>query len=58
MRSPSARPGDAFEALLARLTQAARRIGETQAAERLLARRNDPNRWRRAALLWPLFAKD
>ena len=35
-----------------------RQLGEARAPERALARRGDPRRWRRAGLLWPLFAKD
>ena len=34
-------------------------LAEAQAADRLLARRDAPRRWRMARLLWPLFtAKD
>ena len=43
-----------FDRLAARLTARARALAEA----RLLARRADPRRWRRARLLWPLFGKD
>ncbi|MCW1429155.1 hypothetical protein [Novosphingobium sp. JCM 18896] len=44
----------AFDRLAARLLAKARAL----AAQRELARRDDPRRWRRAGLLWPLFGKD
>lgn len=44
----------AFDRFAARLFDRAKAL----AAERALARRGDPRRWRRAALLWPLFGKD
>jgi hypothetical protein len=40
--------------LAAKAAALARARGETA----LRARRADPARWRRAGLLWPLFAKD
>lgn len=43
MSDAAERPAKAFDAL---------------AAELAFARRDDPRRWRRAGLLWPLFAKD
>ncbi len=58
MSDAAERPAKAFDALAARLMDAARRIGEARAAELAFARRDDPRRWRRAGLLWPLFAKD
>jgi hypothetical protein len=42
----------------ARLADKARRLAEARAEERRLAEANDPWRWRKAPLLWPLFAKD
>ena len=36
-----------------RLAERARRSTEARATSRLLARRNDPRRWRIASLLWP-----
>jgi len=48
-------PGGGFAAALA--TRAAQ-IAVAAAQTRLLAGRGDPARWRRARLLWPLFAKD
>ncbi|MCL4672527.1 MAG: hypothetical protein KJZ64_06240 [Sphingomonadaceae bacterium] len=37
------------------LARKAARLAEARAANRLLARREDPRRWRMARLLWPLF---
>ena len=42
-------------AFLARLTAKARAIAEAEAELRLRAARNDPERWRKARLLWPTF---
>jgi len=43
-------------AVLARhLSARAARLASTAAENRLRARRNDPVRWRRPNLLWPLF---
>jgi energy-coupling factor transporter transmembrane protein EcfT len=33
-------------------------IAQAAAETRALEQRKDPTRWRRAKLLWPLFAKD
>jgi hypothetical protein len=44
--------------LVVRLAAKAARIAEAHAEAALRARRDDPARWRRAGLLWPLFAKD
>jgi len=44
--------------LAARLADKAARLAEARGETLLRARRGDPSRWRRAALLWPLFAKD
>ena len=46
-----------FTALAARLVAMARTLGEAQAEQTALERRGDPSRWRKAALLWPLFSK-
>lgn len=43
-----------FDRLAARVLAKARALAE----QRRLARREDPRRWRRAGLLWPLFGKD
>jgi hypothetical protein len=43
----------AFDALAQRLVARARAMAEARAA----ARRAGAGRWRRAALLWPLFTK-
>ena len=55
MISATTRPD--FAALAARLVAMARTLGEAQAEQTALARRGDPTRWRKAALLWPLFTK-
>jgi hypothetical protein len=46
-----------FAALASRLVAMARTLGEAQAEQSALALRGDPARWRKAALLWPLFTK-
>ena len=46
-----------FPGLAARLARQARLLAEARAESIALARRGDPARWRRAALLWPLFTK-
>ncbi|WP_324262152.1 hypothetical protein U4960_03105 [Altererythrobacter sp. H2] len=38
-----------------RLARKAARLAEARAGASLLARREDPRRWRMARLLWPLF---
>ena len=43
--------------LTARLTARAESLAKAHSARTDLARRSDPARWRRAALLWPLFTK-
>jgi hypothetical protein len=44
--------------VFARLAGKAARLAEAHAETALRTRRDDPSRWRRAGLLWPLFAKD
>jgi len=44
--------------LAARLTARAARLARAYGEMRLRERKADPIRWRRAALLWPLFTKD
>ena len=44
--------GKALDRLAPRLTAKAAALAKAR-----LRSRNDENRWRRAALLWPLFAK-
>ncbi len=41
----------------ASLAGKARALAEAHAEHSVLARRSDPTRWRKAALLWPLFTK-
>lgn len=45
------------EAFATRLADRARQIAEAEVATTELARRRDPLRWRKAGLIWPLFAK-
>lgn len=42
--------------LARRLARKARALAQARAESRLLARRADPGRWRKARLLWPLFS--
>lgn len=44
-------------AVFARLTARARLLGEAAATSSALSRGDAARRWRRAALLWPLFTK-
>lgn len=53
----SARFESRFDVFAARLAQKARAVAEAQAESVKLARKGSPSRWRRAALLWPLFTK-
>jgi hypothetical protein len=46
----------AFEALAGRLEQQAAALAEARAQASQLARTNDPARWRRPDLVWPIFA--
>ena len=46
-----------FDALEVRLELQAAELAKARAREALLARQQDARRWRRADLLWPLFAK-
>ena len=47
----------AFAALTVRLTRKAARLAEAHAQRRRLAKRDNPARWRRASLVWPLFGQ-
>ena len=49
---------EAGRTFAARLAAKAAALAEARTETALRARRADPSRWRRAALLWPLFAKD
>lgn len=53
----TAKTDEAFDALARRLEVRARETAEAHIEETTLARRGHPDRWRRAGLLWPLFAK-
>jgi hypothetical protein len=44
-------------ALADRLAAKARTLAEARAENSALTRLSDPLRWRKAALLWPLFTK-
>ncbi|WP_156135415.1 hypothetical protein [Novosphingobium malaysiense] len=46
-----------FASLASRLAGKARALAIAHIGARALARRHDARRWRRAHLLWPLFAK-
>lgn len=41
--------------LARQLARKAGALAQARAEDRLLARRADPSRWRKARLLWPLF---
>ncbi|QYJ07151.1 hypothetical protein [Qipengyuania flava] len=45
-----------FAALAERLTRRAATLAKAQGETRLRARQRDGGQWRRAGLLWPLFA--
>lgn len=55
IRARTALSARAFAGSLARK---AARLARARAETSLLARREDPRRWRAARLLWPLFTKD
>lgn len=55
MISPTTEPGP--EELALRLAAKAQALAEAKIERDALARRGDPQRWRKAALVWPLFAK-
>lgn len=46
-----------FDALTRRLTASAAALAVAWAAGRRVAARDEDARWRRAGLVWPLFAK-
>lgn len=46
-----------FEPVAARLIEKARSIADARAAEIRMQQTDPAGRWRRAALLWPLFTK-
>ncbi|MBK6802746.1 hypothetical protein [Novosphingobium sp.] len=50
-------PAADFAALLTRLQAQAARLGAARAETLRMERRDPARRWRRAALLWPLFSK-
>jgi len=52
-----ASPQPDFAALARRLADRAETLARARAEAMLLARRDDPRRWRRASLLWPLLTK-
>lgn len=47
-----------FADLVRQLADRAGAVATAKAETRALEQRKDPTRWRRAELLWPLFAKD
>jgi hypothetical protein len=48
----------AASAFALRLADTPAQLAEARGDSALRARREDPSRWRRATLLWPLFAKE
>lgn len=54
----AASPTPGFPELFTKLTAKARTLAEARAARLALEAAHDPRRWRRAALLWPLFARN
>ena len=55
MIAADTKPG--FEALVRALEAKARALAEAAGETSAMARGNDPQRWRSARLLWPLFTK-
>jgi len=53
----TADPQPSFAALARRLTGKVAALAEARKGDALLQASGDPRRWRRAALLWPLFTK-
>ena len=53
-----AEPAPPPDTFTARLVARARILARARAARRALARTGDAARWRRAGLIWPLFAED
>lgn len=53
-----AKPAESSADFAAHLTARAVRLAQAYGEAFLRARRDDPTRWRRAGLLWPLFTKD
>ena len=53
----SAEPDPPVDALTRLLVKRAAALAEARIEDLLLEQRDDPRRWRRAGLLWPLFAK-
>jgi hypothetical protein len=49
---------EAGRTFAARVAARAALLAKAHAETALRTRGHDPSRWRRAALLWPLFAKD
>lgn len=52
-----AQPNLSLAELAGRLENRARELAQAHAERQALTRRPDSRRWRRAALLWPNFAK-
>jgi hypothetical protein len=57
MSTPAIQVETDFDALAARLAARAGTLAVAHATALLLAARQDARRWRRADLIWPLFAK-
>jgi hypothetical protein len=56
MSGPMIRGGADVDALLARMTAAARKLGEARAMATVEQTR--AGKWRKARLLWPLFGQE
>jgi hypothetical protein len=57
MSTPAIQAETDFDALAARLAARAGTLAVAHTTALLLAARQDARRWRRADLVWPLFAK-
>ena len=53
----SASPEPGFGTLVERLAARAEALAQARSETLSAERRNDPGRWRKAALLWPLFGR-
>lgn len=54
----SATPDPPFASLAKRLAAKAHDLAAARAENRVREERRDPARWRKATLLWPLFARN
>ena len=47
-----------FAGLIGKMTAGAKALAAVRATATIASQRSSPARWRKAALLWPLFTKD